>query len=155
MKAMRQLIERYDLIPHPEGGFYREVYRSPMPVKSSVVTAERNAMTHIYFLLTRGQISRFHQVRHDEIWNFYEGSALRLVTFDGTTAREELLGLENSYTGIVQGRLFQSAESTGDYSLMGCTVAPGFDFEDFSFLSESPEMVRSLKRNAPLYGRFL
>ena len=152
---MQQLIDRYDLLPHPEGGFYKEVYRSRQPVRSSVATADRQAVTHIYFLLTRGQISRFHRVRHDEIWNFYDGSPLRLVTFDGKTAREQLLGTETAYVGIVEGGLFQGAESTGDYSLVGCTVAPGFEFEDFSFLKEFPAALKNLERNAPAYRRFI
>ncbi|MBE9535491.1 MAG: cupin domain-containing protein [Proteobacteria bacterium] len=153
---MQQLIERYNLQPHPEGGYYREVYRSPQTVLSPVVDAERQAVTHIYFLLTRGQISRFHRVRHDEIWNFYEGAPLRLVTYNEMTVQEQLLGPGcATYAGIVEGGLFQAAETTGDYSLMGCSVAPGFDFADFSFLADVPELVQRLEQKAPAYRRFL
>ncbi|MFZ7127378.1 MAG: cupin domain-containing protein [Desulfobacterales bacterium] len=152
---MQHLIERYNLAPHPEGGYYRRIYQSAQSVKSSAAGAERRAVTHIYYLLGRGQISRFHRVLHDEIWNFYEGSPLRLVIFDGTTAREEILGPSSGYAAVVAGGLFQAAESTGDYSLVGCTVAPGFEFEDFSFLTEFPEEVRNLERNASGYNRFL
>lgn len=152
---MRQLIDRYGLLPHPEGGYYREMYRSALTVTSTVAAAERPALTHIYFLLTRGQISRFHRVSHDEIWNFYEGSPLRLVLYDGSTVREQLLGPAEQYTGIVQGGSFQAAETVGDYSLVGCSVAPGFDFADFAFLADTPELVIDLERNAPSYRRFL
>lgn len=153
---MQHLIDRFDLIPHPEGGYYREVYRSRQTVSSSVVDADRQALTHIYFLLTKGRISRFHRVRHDEIWNFYEGAPLRLVTYNEMTVQEQLLGPgSTAYAGIVEGGLFQAAETTGDYSLMGCSVAPGFDFADFSFLADVPELVQRLEQNAPAYQRFL
>lgn len=151
---MQQLIDRYGLLPHPEGGYYREVYRSQQLVRSAAVQTERQAVTHIYFLLTRGQVSRFHQVRHDEIWNFYEGAPLRLLTSDGTSVREHLLGPDTVYAEFVAGGDFQAAESTGAYSLVGCTVAPGFEFEDFAFLAESPEAARSLAAKAPEYCRF-
>ncbi len=153
---MQQLIGRYNLQPHPEGGYYREVYRSRQTVVSPVVDAERQAVTHIYFLLTKGQVSRFHRVRHDEIWNFYEGAPLRLVTSDGVTVQEQLLGPGyTAYAGIVEGGLFQAAETTGDYSLVGCSVAPGFNFADFSFLADVPELLQRLEQNAPAYRRFL
>jgi hypothetical protein len=154
-RTMQELIEKYGLSPHPEGGYYREIYRSRQSVRSSLATADRQAVTHIYFLLTRGQISRFHRVLHDEIWNFYAGSPLRLVSFDGTTAGEQLLGPDTGFAGVVEGGLFQAAETTGDYSLVGCTVAPGFEFEDFSFLTEFPALLRNLERNAEAYCRFI
>jgi predicted cupin superfamily sugar epimerase len=153
---MQQLIDKYDLRPHPEGGYYREVYRSIQRVISTVVDAERHAVTHIYFLLIKGQISRFHRVHHDEIWNFYEGAPLRLVTSNGEKVQEQLLGADcKAYFGIVEGGLYQAAESTGDYSLVGCSVAPGFDFADFSFLADVPELVQFLEHKAPKYRRFV
>ena len=153
---MQQLIDKYDLHPHPEGGYYREVYRSAQSVTSNVVDAERQAVTHIYFLLTKGQISRFHRVHHDEIWNFYEGAPLRFITSDGLTVQEQLLGPGcAAYFGIAEGGLYQAAESTGDYSLMGCSVSPGFDFADFSFLADVPELVQLLGQKAPTYRRFV
>lgn len=152
---MQQLIDRYDLLPHPEGGYYREVYRSQQRVRSVAAQTERQAVTHIYFLLVHGQVSRFHKVRHDEVWNFYEGAPLRLLTSDGTSIREHLLGPETAYAGFVAGGYFQAAESTGAYSLVGCTVAPGFEFEDFTFLAESPGAARSIAEMAPEFCRFL
>jgi predicted cupin superfamily sugar epimerase len=152
---MQDLIQRYGLLPHPEGGFFREVYRSQQAVASPVAGAQRRALTHIYFLLLRDQISRFHRVRHDEVWNFYRGAPLRLVTFNGTAAEERLLGPGSEPFGVVAGGLFQAAESSGDYSLVGCTVAPGFEFEDFTFLRDDPAAVRDLERTAPGYRRFL
>ncbi len=152
---MRELIDRYGLLPHPEGGYYREIHRSAQKVTSPVADAERSALTHIYFLLTQGQISRFHRVRHDEIWNFYEGFPLRLVTFDGSTVEEQLLSPAGYYTGIIRGGLFQAAETMGEYSLVGCSVAPGFDFADFDFLADTAELVGALEKHAPSYRRLL
>ena len=135
---MQELIDRYQLQPHPEGGYYREIYRSDLQISSPRSDAERSAVTHIYFLLTKGQVSRFHRVIHDEIWNFYAGAPLRLITCDESGFGEELLGGNGGdYAAIVPGGCYQAAESTGDYSLVGCSVAPGFDFADFSFLADN------------------
>ncbi len=154
--AVRELIARYGLRPHPEGGYYREVYRSRQTVNSPAVGDERQAVTHIYFLLTRGQVSRFHRVRHDEVWNFYEGAPILLVTFDGQTGRETMLGPGcGGYVGIVEGGVFQAAESTGEYTLVGCTVAPGFEFDDFEFMADLPEQRKTLEMNAPAFRRFI
>jgi predicted cupin superfamily sugar epimerase len=73
---MQDLIDKYTLVPHPEGGYYAVVYESEQSVKSPIVNKVRKAVTHIYFLLLKGQVSLFHKVAHDEIWNFYEGDPL-------------------------------------------------------------------------------
>lgn len=137
----RELIEKLELLPHPEGGFYREVYRSETSVTSPVHAEQRNTVTDIYFLLTEGQISRFHKVVHDEIWHFYEGAPLRLIDITpDLTLREITLGRDTfSYKHTIQGQHWQAARSTGAYTLVGCTVAPGFDFSDFSFLAGAPQ----------------
>lgn len=152
---MQHLIDKYELLPHPEGGYYKEVYRSQQTVTSAVINQQRQAVTHIYFLLTKSQVSRFHRVVHDEIWNFYEGAPLRLLSYDGTMVKETLLGqgCEN-YAQVVAGGHFQAAESTGDYSLVGCSVAPGFDFTDFSFLSDTPKHMEQIKRLDSTLERF-
>jgi hypothetical protein len=80
---MQALIDKYKLIPHPEGGYYAVVHESEQSVKSPVVNKDRKAITHIYFLLLEGQASIFHKVAHDEIWNFYEGDPLKLVKYNG------------------------------------------------------------------------
>lgn len=135
---IKSLIEKYQLSPHPEGGYFREIYRSNQRVQSPVHNRERNAVTHIYFMLPSGEISRFHRVEHDEIWNYYEGAPLKLITFDGETVTETIIGKGHTdYTAIVPAGVWQAAESTGDYTLVGCSVAPGFDFEDFRFMNEN------------------
>jgi len=120
---MRDLIDKFKLIPHPEGGYYAVVYESKQSVKSPVVNKVRKALTHIYFLLLKGQASIFHKVVHDEIWNFYEGDSLKLIKYNGTAVEEVIIGSGCSdYASIVEGGLYQAAESTGVYSLVGCSI---------------------------------
>lgn len=153
MEKIELLIEKYQLQPHPEGGYYREVYRSEQEVESAFSGEKRNAVTHIYFLLVKGEVSRFHKVLHDEIWNFYEGAPLKLIEFNGEDVEEKIIGARNeSYVSIIKGGVFQAAESTGEYTLVGCSVAPGFDFKDFSFLSEKQQII--VKKHFPEYNRF-
>jgi len=127
---------------HPEGGFYRESYRSPQlmdltrPEDGSVV--QRNVSTGIYFLLEQGNFSAFHQIRSDEMWHFYAGQALEVLEI--TPAGE--LRCTRLGPAVLQGEVFQHVVSAhtwfasrvavgGDFALVGCTVAPGFDFADF------------------------
>ncbi|MGB2426403.1 MAG: cupin domain-containing protein [Alteromonas sp.] len=143
---MHPLIEKLDLKPHPEGGYYGEVHRSQQSVVSPVHQQSRSAVTHIYFLLLKGQRSRFHQVQHDEIWNFYAGAPLNLLHIQSAlapaadqhaTAQTISIGDSDHYAHIIPAGHWQAAESSGDYSLVGCSVAPGFDFADFSFMQDS------------------
>jgi len=140
------IIHQFELVPHPEGGHYREIYRSPMDVLSPVNGHIRHAVTEIYFLLKKGEKSRFHEVLHDEIWHFYTGDSIRLITFDGEKTEEVALGpgLNCEYVHIVPGKTYQAAESFGEYSFVGCTVAPGFDFDDFRFLNQDAEKIANL-----------
>lgn len=152
---MQYLIDKYHLIPHPEGGYYRETFRSEFPV-SSHAGHRRDALTHIYFLLMKGQISRFHKVIHDEVWNFYEGDPLMLIKYDGKSIREEVIGRNcNEYVSVVPGGTWQAAETSGEYSLVGCTVAPGFHCDDFSFLKHDVAACRKIKAEHPEYARFV
>ena len=150
MNRVAEIIEQLELLPHPEGGYYKEVYRSEMEVQSPVHGLQRNSLTHIYFLLGKGQFSRFHMVSHDEVWNFYEGEPLVLILFDGETVQELELGsgCSDGYTAVVPAGVWQAAYSTGDYSLVGCSVAPGFDFEDFQFM-ENEQNIQCLSSQFP------
>ena len=137
------LVETLGLAPHPEGGWYREVYRS-----SDAVTrdgAARDALTTIYYLLAAGQLSRWHVVALDEVWHFHEGEPLELLTCDPRDGRVEVSRLGPVTADgarplqVVPRGVWQAARPTGAYSLVGCTVAPGFDFADFQFLADLPE----------------
>jgi uncharacterized protein len=150
----KEIISTLGLTEHPEGGFFKEVYRSDLTVKSELVNGSRSAVTEIYFLLCRGQVSRFHTVEHDEFWHFFEGSPLRLIDGDLESFEEILLDPKNvNYQHCIKSGRWQAAESTGDYTLVGCTVAPGFDFADFAFLSEDePELI---EKNFADYAKFI
>ena len=153
---MQDLIDKYKLVPHPEGGFYAVVYESEQSVKSPVVNKDRKAITHIYFLLLKGQVSLFHKFDHDEIWNFYEGDPIKLIKYNGSKVEEDIIGPGCSdYASIVEGGVYQAAESTGAYSLVGCSVAPGFEFEDFSFLRDDYEAKEKLLKRYPGYRKFI
>ena len=153
---MQALIDKYKLVPHPEGGYYGMVYESNQSVKSPVVNKIRKAVTHIYFLLLKGQVSLFHKVAHDEIWNFYEGDPLKLIKYNGSKVEEDIIGSGCSdYASIVEGGVYQAAESTGVYSLVGCSVAPGFEFEDFSFLRDELDTKEKFLQKFPGYQKFV
>ena len=153
---MQTLIDKYNLIPHPEGGYYAVVYESKQSVKSPVVNKVRKALTHIYFLLLKGQVSIFHKVAHDEIWNFYQGDPLKLIKYNGSKVEEDIIGSGCSdYASIVEGGVYQAAESTGDYSLVGCSVAPGFEFEDFLFLRDELGTKEKFIQKFPGYQKFV
>jgi predicted cupin superfamily sugar epimerase len=134
----RAVADRLDLKPHPEGGWYREIYRSSDPVQT--MRGARSAITAIYYLLDRDQTSRWHVVGSDEIWHFYEGSPLELLAYD-TEARALVrcvLGSTNENherVAVIRKGVWQAARSLGDFSLVGCTVGPGFEFEDFQFVA--------------------
>ncbi len=148
---MEELIKRYDLAPHPEGGYFKEIYRSDLRLVSPETCTQRHAVTQIYFMLTAGQVSRFHRVVHDEIWHFYEGAPLSLIQYDGKTVSRQVIGPGENYTAVVPGKFWQAAESTGKYTLVGCTVAPGFDFTDFSFMNDADAFTAKHKG----YERFI
>ena len=153
---MQALIDKYNLIPHPEGGYYAVVYESKQSVKSPVVNKDRRAVSHIYFLLLKGQVSILHKVVHDEIWNFYQGDPLKLIKYNGSKVEEVIIGSGCSdYASIVEGGVYQAAESTGDYSLVGCSVAPGFEFEDFLFLRDELDTKEKFIQKFPGYQKFV
>lgn len=155
MNSIDLLIEKYQLEAHPEGGYFREIYRSEQELLSPVSNESRNSITHIYFLLKQGQYSRFHRVWHDEIWNFYEGAPLRLIEFDGEHIEEKRIGENGKYVSVVKGGVFQAAESIGEYTLVGCSVAPGFDFKDFSFIQEEPNLLNIINQQYADYSYLL
>ena len=124
------VIARLELKPHPEGGHYRETFRDTL-----IVDGGRAASTAIYFLLARGEQSHWHRIDAVEIWHYHAGSALTLRIADATGERAIRLGPDviagEQPQGIVPASAWQAAESTGDWTLVGCTVSPGFDFAKF------------------------
>ena len=123
------VIALLDLKPHPEGGHYRETFRDPVTVDG------RSVGTAIYFLLAAGERSHWHRVDAAEIWHFHAGAPLSLQTSDGVTIDTVTLGSDLSLghrpQGVVPPGVWQSASTLGDWTLVGCTVSPGFDFAGF------------------------
>jgi predicted cupin superfamily sugar epimerase len=160
MNRIKELRDLLGLDEHPEGGYFKETYRSNLIIQSPQVNAERSAMTDIYFMLTHGQVSRFHKVRHDELWNFYEGSALRLYDYDPQSEKIKIVTLGSipdcdCYKYVIPADHWQAAVSLGDYSLVGCTVAPGFDFQDFTFFETDSPVKKKLLAMHPELARFV
>jgi uncharacterized protein len=124
------IIARLELKPHPEGGHFRETFRDPRTDAPG-----RSASTAIYFLLARGERSHWHRIDAVEVWHFYAGSAMTLQIADGNGRRAIKLGPDLAAgevpQAIVPAHAWQAAESSGDWTLVGCTVAPGFDFAKF------------------------
>jgi hypothetical protein len=124
------LIDTLSLVPHPEGGYFRETFRA------EAAPGERGASTAIYFLLTRERASHWHRVDATEIWHFYLGDPLELsVSEDGNEVRRDVLGIDFD-TGarpqlVVPPGAWQSARTLGAWTLVGCTVAPAFEFAGF------------------------
>jgi predicted cupin superfamily sugar epimerase len=140
------MIEALQLEPHPEGGFFRQIYKSPMTVVQGDRT--RAALTIIHFLLPAGQVSRWHRVTSDEVWTFLRGEPLRLHRFDGSTASDVVLDVHNAIA-VVRAGEWQAAEPLGAYALVACFVAPGFEFDDFAMMPDEtaaklPEQLRRL-----------
>jgi predicted cupin superfamily sugar epimerase len=139
--TIRELIQRLGLEPHPEGGHYREVFRSTRTVTRDGVA--RSAVTTIHFLLARGQASRWHVVESDEVWCFHQGDDLELITYDPVSLRLQTVRLgaqtrASTRVHVVPAGEWQAARPSGEYSLTGCTVAPGFEFDDFAFVADLP-----------------
>jgi uncharacterized protein len=137
------------------------VFRSRNVVAPADRRGDRPSLTTIYFLLASGQQSRWHRVLSDEVWHFYEGDPLELWTLDASLERLErtLLGPylpdpthadpTTRPVHVVPAGSWQAARPMGDYTLAGCTVAPGFDFEDFSMLGDDPAAVARLVARFP------
>lgn len=137
-----ELVSHFNMTPHPEGGFFTETYRSAGTIARSALpegyTGDRSFSTAILFLLRQGEYSHLHRIRQDEVWHFHMGGPLRLVSLSPEgVEREILLGTDLVCGHAVQavvpgGNWFGATPAPGvDFALVGCTVAPGFDFTDF------------------------
>lgn len=154
------LIDELQLQPHPEGGYYRELYRSATAVQPLDGRDRRAALTTIYFLLPAGAHSRWHRVASDEVWHWYEGGSLELLLADppADTLTSVTLTPAALHTGpvhTVPAGWWQAARPLGDYAFVGCTVGPGFEFADFSFLRDAPQQAVKVQAARPLWAALL
>lgn len=142
MNQIEEIIKELDLKPHPEGGYFKETYRSKGEINVDSLDSDyggrRNYSTCIYFLLTSETFSAFHKIRQDEIWHFYDGSPIQLHTISETGNHAEfVIGRDFAHGQVPQlvvpGNHWFAAKviNGNEYSLVGCTVSPGFDYNDF------------------------
>ena len=150
----QRLIAAYHLQRHPEGGWYRETYRSTERVTTSR-GAVRSATTSIYFLLTADGFSAFHRLASDETWHFYRGDAVTLELIEASGSYEQrVLGGKELQTTIVAGAHFAAHVDTSDgYAFVGCDVAPGFEFADFQLTTRSM-LTAAYPHLGPLIARY-
>jgi predicted cupin superfamily sugar epimerase len=140
--SANDLVRSLGLVPHPEGGWYREVHRSCLSVQGP--HGPRAALTTIHYLLESQQRSRWHVVDADEVWHHQAGAPLTLLAYDPTsrTLQQHVLGaLADGHAAfvVIPAGVWQAASSRGDHTLVSCTVGPGFDFQDFRFVRALPD----------------
>ena len=155
-----ELIRTLGLHPHPEGGWYAEVFRSPRLVRPDDERPARAALTTIDFLLAAGACSAWHRVQSDEVWHLLEGAALRLWLLSPALDALTAVDLAPAGTGgmprhVVPAGWWQAAEPLGEFAYCGATVGPGFDFADFSFLRDEAAGRAALARLRPELARLL
>jgi hypothetical protein len=149
-----EIIEKFDMKPHPEGGYFSELYRSRGVLESEDYDGPRNYLTCIYFLLTGDNFSAFHKIKQDEVWNFYLGDPIEVHEIDKNGVHKCTHLGSNLHREVPQyivpgGNWFGSRVSKESrkhgWALVGCSVAPGFDFKDFelagvaNLISKFPE----------------
>lgn len=156
-------IRALDLVPHPEGGLYRETYRAKEILAASALprryAGRRPFSTAIYFLLRSGEVSRLHRLRSDEVWHFYDGNPLCLHVFSPKGRYSSPVlgwrpGRGERFQYVVPRGAWFGAEVIGSdsFSLIGCTIAPGFKFADFE-LGEKSELIKRFPRRRCLIER--
>ncbi len=163
MKSAEYWITHLELEPHPEGGYYKEAYKSKCIITKDCLpgfSGDRSIATAIYYLLSNEDISLFHSIKSDEIWHFYYGSPLIIHVLHIDGAYEKIkLG-----TSIDEGEVIQcvvpaqswfSAEvaHSSSFGLVGCTVSPGFDFRDFT-LAHAHELIKLFPQHEKLIKKF-
>lgn len=164
MDKAEKIVQLLKLQPHPEGGFFKETYRSEGIIQPESLESDykgnRNYSTCIYYLLTSDVFSAFHRIRQDEIWHFYQGSPIELhmITPSGEYSKN-LIGNDIEKGQVPQfvvhgGNWFAaSVMQKDDYSLAGCTVAPGFDFQDFE-MAKYDELIRCFPQHLQIIKKF-
>jgi len=156
-----ELVRALQLAPHPEGGHYREVFRSTTSVQTADGRPPRAALTTIDFVLARGECSAWHRVVSDEVWHLLEGGPLRLWLLSAALDRVDAVTLgtvDGSGTAprhVVPAGVWQAAEPLGTFAYVGATVGPGFDFADFAFLRDDAAASARLAALRPDLARLL
>jgi predicted cupin superfamily sugar epimerase len=155
-------INKLNLKPHPEGGYFSEIYKSDICVDKNDLPDEfndcRSLVTSIYYLLSGNDISRFHRLKSDEIWHYYDGSALLLHIIDEKgNLTKQILGndKDDNPVIIIKKNQWFAAEikDKSAFSLTGCTVSPGFDFDDLEFAA-TEKLIKLYPQHSAVIKRF-
>lgn len=160
MNRARALIDALRLVPHPEGGWFREIFRSSREVAPQDGRPLRSALTTIDFLLQPGEFSAWHRVQSDEVWHLLEGGPLRLTLLSPSldVIHEVHLapaGPDTAPRAVVPAGWWQAAEAVTDFAYVGATVGPGFDFRDFQFARDDTTVANTIRRLRPDCVRLL
>lgn len=159
MKSAEYWIDKLGLLSHPEGGYFIEVYRSKGSIFQNSLPKEfngdRSYSTSIYFLLKEGQKSAFHRIKSDELWHFYDGDPVIIYVINAEGNLYEMkLGLDPDKGYFPQVTIpansWFAAKTLGSFTLAGCTVSPGFDFNDFELADK-----KALKLEFPEHGALI
>ncbi len=155
-------IQKLQLEKHPEGGYFREIYRSDemISIDAPKKKFKRNVSTSIYFLLEGSQVSKFHRLKSDELWHFYDGSSVKVYVID---EKRKLTGIILGKK-VEEGEVFQTVIKKNNwfaaevinkrsFSLIGCTVSPGFDFSDFE-LADREYLLESFPKHKSIISKF-
>lgn len=164
MSKAEDIIQQLQLTKHPEGGYFKEVYRSKESIQANHLPerfkGSRNFGTAIYFLLKRNEISAFHKINQDEIWHYYDGSSLIMHTIDEQGKYGKHIIGKDIDKGecpqlVIPSNVWMAAEieDKSSFVLVGCTTAPGFDFKDFE-LAEAKQLLDLFPQHKELIFKF-
>lgn len=158
-KTAASIIKKLKLKKHPEGGYFFEIYRSPINIGKNFLpkkfSGKRNLSTSIFFLLEGKNFSSFHKLKADEIWHFYSGVPLNIYVIKNSgRCKKIILGKNHLYQVVIEAGQWFAAEVSEKnyYSLVGCTVSPGFDFRDFE-LGDREKLIKIYPNLADLVSR--
>jgi uncharacterized protein len=157
-------IDKLNLLPHPEGGYYRETYRAELSIAQEALPdgfiGPRSISTAIYFLLDGENFSAFHRLRSDEVWHFYAGGPLVIHVIQESGERSEIQLSSDPADGLLLQAVIQAGRwfacrvrDPNSFALVGCTVAPGFDFADFE-MAKQAELIRAFPQHRELIEQF-
>lgn len=155
-KLVKKLVKKLELEKHPEGGYFRQTYRSDTLVNIEGYDGQRNISTAIYYMLVGKQFSAFHKIRSVEIWHYYAGGSITLYAIDNEGKLSKIkIGKSGTPQAIIKaGTWFAAAiDSRKSYCLLGCTVSPGFDYRDWE-LGKRDELVRMCPKHKKLIERY-
>ena len=149
-----ELVRELRLAPHPEGGHYREVFRSRRMVRTDDGRSERWAATAIHFLLCVGERRGLHRLASDEVWSWHEGAPVELLLVDQSLEATQRVLLGPAGNGsvplrVVPAGIWQAAQPLGEYTLAGCTVAPGFELSDLRVMAREDRTALDFRAKHP------